>query len=78
MARQRVSTTVDDSLLAQARELWPALADAQLFDEALGALVSRDRAARRDAAYDAYRRQPLEGADEWGSLAVFGATEVSS
>jgi hypothetical protein len=40
-------------------------------DEALAALVARNRAAEIDAAYTAYDRHPLEASDEWGDLASF-------
>ena len=40
-------------------------------DEALGALLARSRAGEIDAAYAAYDLVPLDGDDEWGSLASF-------
>lgn len=71
MARTRVSTTVDEDLLASARSLRSGLPDAALLDEALTALVARHRAAETDAAYAAYDTQPLEAPDAWGDLAAF-------
>lgn len=71
MARVRISTTVDEQLLTTARRLRSELADAALIDEALGALVARNRAGEIDAAYAAYDRLPLDGDDEWGDLASF-------
>lgn len=71
MARTRVSTTVDEDLLASARSLRSGLPDAALLDEALTALVARHRAAERDAAYAAYDTQPLDAPDAWGDLAAF-------
>lgn len=78
MARVRVSTTVDETLLATAREARFGLADSALIDEALGALVSRNRAAEVDAAYAAYDRVPLEESDEWGNLASFRSAAGTS
>lgn len=73
MARVRISTTVDDRLLAAARALDPAGSDAGMIDRALQALVAGHRRAEIDASYDeAYRRHPLEEPDEWGDLRSFG------
>jgi len=71
MARVRISTTVDEQLLATARRTRSELADAALIDEALSALLARHRAGEVDAAYAAYDRMPIEADDEWGSLASF-------
>ncbi|MFN0091615.1 MAG: DUF2191 domain-containing protein [Acidimicrobiales bacterium] len=72
MARVRLSTTVDRSLLEQARRARSAASDAELIDEALAALLARDRAAEIDAAYAAaYADHPLDEPDEWGDLASF-------
>jgi hypothetical protein len=71
MARVRVSTTVDEGLLASARRLRSQRTDAALLDEALGALLGRHRAAEIDAAYAAYDDRPLDEPDEWGDLASF-------
>jgi hypothetical protein len=71
MARVRVSTTVDEHLLAGARRARSGLADSALIDEALAALVARNRAVEIDAAYAAYDRHPLDAGDEWGDLASF-------
>lgn len=78
MTRTRVSTTVDDSLLATARRLRAGVNDAALLDEALTSLIARHRASEIDAAYGAYDRLPLEEPDEWGDLASFTATAGSS
>jgi len=46
--------------------------DAELIDEALAALLARDRAAEIDASYAAaYADHPLDEPDEWGDLASF-------
>ncbi len=71
MARVRVSTTVDADLLASARRARAGLPDSALVDEALAALLARNRTAEIDAAYAAYDRDPLGAADEWGDLASF-------
>lgn len=79
MPRERVSTTVDQSLLRQARQLRSDLNDARLLDEALGALVARYRAAEIDADYAvAYEEHPLDEPDEWGDLASFREAAGSS
>jgi hypothetical protein len=71
MARVRISTTVDEQLLATARRTRSELADAALIDEALSALLARHRAGEIDAAYTAYDRVPPDVDDEWGNLASF-------
>jgi len=71
MARVRVSTTVDDQLLAEARRAFAGAPDAVLLDRALAALVARHRAAAIDASYAAYDTHPLDEADDWGDLASF-------
>jgi hypothetical protein len=71
MARARVSTTVDENLLSEARQANPNQNDAALFDAALEALLARSRAAAIDAGYLAYDEQPLDEPDEWGDLQSF-------
>ncbi|GMR02662.1 MAG: hypothetical protein BMS9Abin20_1007 [Acidimicrobiia bacterium] len=71
MARIRVSTTVDEGLLEDARRLRSDLNDASLLDEALAALLARQRSTEIDAAYGAYDVHPLDEPDEWGDLASF-------
>lgn len=71
MARERVSTTVDGDLLAEARALRADSTDAALFDEALLALLTRHRQAAIDASYAAYEDHPLDTPDEWGDLGAF-------
>ena len=71
MARVRISTTVDEQLLATARRTRSELADAALIDEALSALLARHRAGEIEAAYAAYDHAPLDADDEWGNLATF-------
>ena len=66
-----MSTTVNGELLNEARLLRIGVNDATLFDEALVALLSRNRSAEIDAAYGAYEEAPLDELDEWGSLAAF-------
>ena len=71
MARVRISTTVDEQLLTSARRARSELADSALIDEALAALLARNRAVEIDAAYAAYDSYPLDSSDEWGDLASF-------
>ncbi|MBA3359915.1 MAG: DUF2191 domain-containing protein [Acidimicrobiia bacterium] len=76
--RIRVSTTVDERLLENARELRTGLNDAALFDEALAALLARHRSAEIDASYAAYDLHPISEPDEWGDLASFREAAGSS
>jgi hypothetical protein len=78
MARVRVSTTVDERLLEEARRSRSELADSALIDEALTALLARNRAAEIDAAYESYDRTPLDTRDEWGDLASFRSAAGAS
>lgn len=78
MTRVRVSTTVDGSLLYEARHLRPWKNDAALLEAALGALVATQRSAEVDCAYRVYDHQPLDAPDEWGDLASFRVAAGSS
>lgn len=78
MARIRVSTTVDEGLIADARRLRAGLNDASLMDEALNALLVQHRAVEIDAGYEAYDEHPIDEADEWGDLASFREAAASS
>jgi hypothetical protein len=78
MSRTRLSTTVDQELLASARQLRATSTDAALIDEALAALLARHRAADIDAAYTAYDEHPLEEPDAWGDLASFREAAAAS
>ena len=78
MSRVRVSTTVDGDLLAEVRRLRSGANDAKLLDEALGALVARNRTSEIDAAYAAYGEFPIDDSDEWGNLAAFRAGAAAS
>ena len=78
MGRTRISTTVDADLLDSARRARSGLADSALIDEALSALLARQRAAEIDAAYAAYDAHPLDENDEWGDLASFRAAAGGS
>ncbi len=71
MPRIRISTTVSDDLLSQARAVLPDLNDASLMDRALGALCAEHRAAEIDRSYQVFRDVPLDTEDEWGNLAEF-------
>jgi hypothetical protein len=78
MARVRVSTTVDEHLLAEARRFRAGVNDAALLDEALGSLVRDHREAEIDASYSAYDTHPIDEPDEWGDLASFRAAVAAS
>ena len=78
MTRVRISTTVDEERLIAARERRPGMNDSALVDEALAALLARDRKLEVDATYAAYDRLPLDARDEWGDLASFRAAAGSS
>ncbi|MBT8216552.1 MAG: DUF2191 domain-containing protein [Acidimicrobiia bacterium] len=78
MARIRVSTTVDEALLEEARRLRSESNDAALLDEALAALLARYQAAQIDAAYTSYDTTPIDEPDEWGDLASFREAAGSS
>jgi hypothetical protein len=78
MARERVSTTVDGDLLADARALRKGSTDAALIDEALAALLALHRAAETDSSYAAYDEHPLDEPDEWGDLASFRDAAAAS
>ncbi len=79
MSRVRVSTTVSEELLSQARAACSGLNDAKLLDQALEALVARYRSAEIDRAYSqAYGQHPIEEPDEWGDLASFRSAAGNS
>lgn len=78
MARVRISTTVDEQLLEDARQTRAGKPDSVLIDDALAALLARDRAAEVDAAYSAYDEHPLTENDEWGDLNSFREAAGSS
>jgi hypothetical protein len=78
MTRTRLSTTVDSALLQSARGLRSGATDAALIDEALQALLSRNRAAEVDASYARYDEHPLDEPDEWGDLASFRRAAAAS
>ena len=79
MNRTRMSTTVNTSLLDAARALEPTRRDAQLLDDALGALLRVNRKAEIDATIAAgYERFPLDTPDEWGDLKSWGEAKDGS
>ena len=78
MARVRVSTTVDEDLLAEARRASGGRPDAVLIDEALRSFLLRHRAAELDVEYDVYDAHPFEERDEWGDLASFRDAAAAS
>ena len=78
MARIRVSTTVDEELLQNARRVCKGKPDSALIDEAFEALLTRHRAAELDACYAAYDEHPIDESDEWGDLASFREAAAAS
>lgn len=78
MPRARISTTVDERLLADARAARAELNDAALIDEALAALLATRRATEIDKSYAAYDEHPLDEPDEWGDLASFHEAAAKS
>jgi hypothetical protein len=78
MARTRVSTTVDEAKLREARSLYPGAPDAAVLDAALAALVASHRAAEIDASYAAYDEHPSDESDEWGDLSSFREAAAAS
>ncbi len=78
MARSRVSTTVDEALLTEARAANPKHNDAALFDAALAALLARTRAAAIDDSYRVYDALPLDEPDEWGDLDSFRSAAAAT
>ena len=71
MSRVRVSTTVDEQRLTEARRAGGDQPDSVLLDAALRSFLLLHRAAEVDAQYRAYDDQPLDTPDEWGDLASF-------
>ncbi|MHB8290045.1 MAG: type II toxin-antitoxin system CcdA family antitoxin [Acidimicrobiales bacterium] len=78
MTRVRISTTVDQQLLEQAREVKAGVPDSALVDDALAAFLARHRAAEVDASYASYDDHSLDEDDEWGNLASFRAAAAAS
>ena len=72
MPKVRISTTVDEELLAEARACCAPAKDASVMQQALEALIAAHRAADFDRRIDiAYRDVPIETPDEWGDLESF-------
>jgi len=78
MTRVRLSTTVDEQLLEDARRALEGKPDSIVIDDALAALLARHRSAKVDAAYAAYDEHPLTEQDEWGDLATFRQAAAAS
>ena len=78
MSRVRISTTVDQQLLEQAREVKAGVPDSALVDDALAAFLARHRVAEVDAAYTSYDDHPIDEDDAWGDLASFRAAAAAS
>ncbi len=73
MQRRRITITVDEGILIEARALHEGVPDASLVDAALRAFARREREAALDAAYSAaYAEHPFAEPDEWDDVASFG------
>ncbi len=66
MSRIRISTTVDEYLLEQARSTssWQSAAEMQ-------SLVAAHQETQIDDAYQAYEECPVDAPDAWGRLSDF-------
>ncbi len=63
---------MDADLLADARRVRDVIADSELIDDALAALLARHRSVEIDEAYAAaYTAHPIGEPDEWGDLDSF-------
>lgn len=72
MSKVRISTTVDEQLLADARHCRAGERDSVVIESALSALIAQYRAAEFDRRIDtAYREVALDRPDEWGDLDSF-------
>ncbi|MDE9367649.1 antitoxin MazE5 [Luteipulveratus sp. YIM 133132] len=71
MTRVRISTTVDETLLADVRALRSGARDSEIVDDAFSALLLQSRSAQIDLSYAAYDEVPLSAPDAWGDLASF-------
>ena len=70
---------MDADLLADARQTHAGSTDSELIDEALAALLARDRSVEIDAAYAAaYAAHPFNEADEWGDLESFRSAAAAT
>lgn len=78
MARTRLSTTVDATLLEAARRVRSGTTNAALVDEALAALLARYHSAEVDASYAVYDEHPLNEPDAWGDLETFRRAVAAS
>ena len=78
MTRVRISTTVDQGLLEEARNALAPSTDSSVMEAALRALLEQHRAAEIDAAYAAYDRHPIDEPDEWGDLASWGPAAAAT
>lgn len=79
MAKVRVSTTVDERLLAQVRQLAPQATDAAILERAFLALLAQHRRSEIDEAYRAaYATHPIDEPDAWGDLGSFGDAAAAS
>lgn len=78
MARTRISTTVDEDLLTEARRVSETANDAALIDFLLTRFLKEHRRAEIDKQYEAYDRIPIDTPDAWGDLASWREAAAGS
>lgn len=78
MARTRISTTVDDDLLNQARAINPDHKDSSMVEEALRLLLKRHHDEQIAAQYARAYANGNDAVDEWGDLNEFLDAAVAS
>ncbi len=71
MSRIRISTTVDECLLEQARSTSSWQSAAEMVDAAMQSLVAAHQETQIDDAYQAYEECPVDAPDAWGRLSDF-------
>jgi len=74
----RLSTTVDEDVLRQARDVAGVGTDASMVERALRALIAQHRETEIDAAYDTYLVLPPDTPDEWGDPVAFNDRAAGS
>lgn len=78
MARTRITTTVDETILNKARSLNDGVNDATLIDQALNALIASNRTSEIDKTHSAYDEYPIDTEDDWVNLQSFREAAAKS
>lgn len=71
MSRVRISTTVDEGLLAEVRRVSPGSTDSTLVESAFEALLRSRLEHEIDRQYAAGYSRAMPGRDAWGHLEEF-------